>query len=335
VAATKDPKTARDATKALSTGVRYLRAVLVEDDPLARRYLREVLYDVSTQIEVRECATLENAVRYLERGSVDVVLLDLNLPDSEGDETFAFLHSRFPHIPIVIATGDNRLETAFRLVERGAADYVLKSEQPISIVRRVLLAVERWRHTVPASRRASDEYRQLEAAQAELKTAHSSGQHIAVTAAKERREDALVTVIQTTLGEMLNVKTELQRFVGDVDQLRTMVQDHERTLQGDSERPPLQHQVKLLTESVEKYRVRIDSVTEEVKEVQRDSAVLEVQREADQQLSEARHRYSTEHWKFWQKVVAGIVAIVIAIISGYFTVRQTGKLLKETSSPAP
>lgn len=74
----------------------------------------------------------------------DVVVLDLNLPDSMGLETFSSLHQRFPNTPVVILSGQDDEEVAVDAVRKGAQDYVPKGsvDAPL-LVRSLLYAIER------------------------------------------------------------------------------------------------------------------------------------------------------------------------------------------------
>jgi DNA-binding NarL/FixJ family response regulator len=323
-----------EAVAPIARGKQHLRAVLVEDDPMARRYLRELFYELSTQIDVRECETLENAFRYLERGDVDVVLLDLNLPDSSGRETFDLLHSRFPHVPVIVATGDDRIESALELIRDGAADFVLKSEKPISIFRHVVLAVERHRHTVPAPRDLVQQYRRLEKAEVGLSKAHSSGQHQAVKIAEVTAGREMITVTKSMFQQLMQASEERKTLMGKIEEMAALVKEHDRVLvRGTSDRPPLRHVVRDLERAVGQHREKLDSIEEIVEDKERDSVVMQVQHKAEREVLEAKHRYSTEHWALWQKVVAAVVAIVTTVVSGYLALRGAGKLVHEAAPP--
>ncbi len=64
----------------------------------------------------------------LAEGSVDAVLLDLGLPDSQGLSTFENIHSAAPQVPIVILTGFKDDAQGVEAVRRGAQDYLSKGK---------------------------------------------------------------------------------------------------------------------------------------------------------------------------------------------------------------
>lgn len=93
---------------------------------------------------VHSLRNLRDALGYLQAGRIDVILMDLNLPDSAGLQTFEAVNQAFPDLPIVILTGDDDLEKATRAVASGAQDYVPKHEGDIRLLSRsVLYAYER------------------------------------------------------------------------------------------------------------------------------------------------------------------------------------------------
>jgi signal transduction histidine kinase len=71
---------------------------------------------------------LQAAIERLTVGGVDIVLLDLNLPDSRGLETLDALYARFSSVPIVVLTGLADEQTGVQAVRQGAQDYLVKGQ---------------------------------------------------------------------------------------------------------------------------------------------------------------------------------------------------------------
>jgi DNA-binding NarL/FixJ family response regulator len=85
-------------------------------------------------------------VTRLERGDIDVVLLDLSLPDSQGLDTFVKMHAHAPDMPIVVLSALDDEALAASAVRDGAQDYLVKGEMPLELVARSLrYAIERHR----------------------------------------------------------------------------------------------------------------------------------------------------------------------------------------------
>lgn len=98
------------------------------------------------RFKVEAAASLEAVLIYLREFTPDVILLDLNLTDSRGFDTFEAIHKQVPSIPIVILTCMNDESMACEAVSRGAQDYLVKPQVNPGVISRVLrYAVERKR----------------------------------------------------------------------------------------------------------------------------------------------------------------------------------------------
>lgn len=83
-----------------------IKVLLIEDSPGDARLIREMLLEDSTiAFELVHTDQLSKGLECLKGDGVDVILLDLGLPDSQGIDTLHAILSRVHHIPIVIQTG--------------------------------------------------------------------------------------------------------------------------------------------------------------------------------------------------------------------------------------
>jgi Flp pilus assembly CpaE family ATPase len=90
--------------------------------------------------------TLAAGLNRLAQGGVDVILLDLGLPDSDGAETFARTKAQAPGIPIIILSAADSEPLALKMIQEGAADYLVKSTcSAAALIRAVRYAVVRHR----------------------------------------------------------------------------------------------------------------------------------------------------------------------------------------------
>lgn len=122
-----------------------LRIMLIEDDygdaELVRAYLEDGADHV---ISLTHAPLLAEGVATLTTGGADVVLLDLNLPDSTGLSTFTTLRARFPDIPIIVLSGLDDREISTMAVREGAQDFIVKGAfDGRSLYRAMLHAIER------------------------------------------------------------------------------------------------------------------------------------------------------------------------------------------------
>ena len=122
------------------------RILLVEDSHTDAQLVQGHLKRSEQAFVVVRHTTLAAGLEQLTRGDIDVVLLDLNLPDSRGLDTFRALHRHALGIPIVVLSGEDDLGLALEAVKLGAQDYLTKGEfNRSSLTRSVRYAIERAR----------------------------------------------------------------------------------------------------------------------------------------------------------------------------------------------
>lgn len=141
-----------------------IRVLVVEDSAvdaeLMAGYLASHTGDESASFTMRRVASLGDARCVLEDEAVDVILLDLSLPDATGRESLDALLERSPDVPIVVMTGRADDALAAEAVRAGAQDYLVKGREDRRAVRRAVHhAVERQRLVCQARQaaRARDE----------------------------------------------------------------------------------------------------------------------------------------------------------------------------------
>src|SRR5689334_6772144 len=127
------------------------RVLVIEDDPEYCQYITSILTRGRNAFEVQTSATLAGVLDKLIGFNPDLILLDLDLPDSSGYETFLRVRARAGGTPIVILTGHDDDLTAIRSVGDGAQEYLVKCfQQPKLIVRCLHMALRRHaRHLAP------------------------------------------------------------------------------------------------------------------------------------------------------------------------------------------
>jgi PAS domain S-box-containing protein len=121
-----------------------IRVLLVEDDEPDSAVLREALAAARPPIEVEHCRTLGDAIAHLAEPKFDAVLLNLDLPDSQGLQTIDRALAETPGLPIVVITAAEEPDLGVAAVQHGAQDYLVKSENDPRYLSHVLrYAVER------------------------------------------------------------------------------------------------------------------------------------------------------------------------------------------------
>ncbi len=134
-----------------------IRVLLIEDDPDDIFFVRESLTVNNTQRFELLCETqLAGAIECLEFEPIDVILLDLSLPDSQGFDTFVELHTVQSGIPIIVLTGLHDNEMALRMLRLGAQGYLMKGRDDLAMLPRAIqYAIDQFhlRETVRYERR--------------------------------------------------------------------------------------------------------------------------------------------------------------------------------------
>jgi DNA-binding response OmpR family regulator len=105
------------------------RVLLIEDSEEAMFMVRYALQEYGNGRYRLEWANrLSAGLDYLSQGGIDIVLLDLGLPESSGPESYAWVREIAPQVPVVVLTGDERAETEFAVTASGAEGYLVKDQ---------------------------------------------------------------------------------------------------------------------------------------------------------------------------------------------------------------
>lgn len=104
-----------------------IKILLIEDNPADIASIREIISDESSTFDFEYKEKLSGGINRLKEGNIDIVLLDLSLPDSLGIGTLSKLHSEAPSVPIIVLTNLDDEIIAIDAVQEGAMDYLIKS----------------------------------------------------------------------------------------------------------------------------------------------------------------------------------------------------------------
>ena len=137
-----------------------VRVLLVEDNPEDAQVIEEVLTEeTDTLFDVTWANSLAAGLKVFEQGKVEVVLLDLKLPDSQGLDTLAKMCQQEPDVPIVILTASDDEWMASQALQHGAQDYLVKGYvqvYPNLLQRAMRYAMER-KHTDATHKKTQSE----------------------------------------------------------------------------------------------------------------------------------------------------------------------------------
>ncbi len=122
-----------------------VKLLLLEDNPGDQLIFKDLITEIDyPEIRVDTVVRLSDGFDYLKENKVDIVVLDLGLPDSNGIETFYKTQKEFPDLPILVLTGNIDSTTGVEAVQNGAQDYLIKGELSSKLLSRsILYAIER------------------------------------------------------------------------------------------------------------------------------------------------------------------------------------------------
>lgn len=119
-----------------------IRVLMVDDHALFRDGMRYVLQQLADDVEILDTGDLEEGFRMAAANpDIDLALLDLNMPGSEGIASVAAFHQSHPTIPLVVVSGSDDRDDIERVMEVGAMGFISKmsaSKIMLSALRMVL-----------------------------------------------------------------------------------------------------------------------------------------------------------------------------------------------------
>src|ERR1700675_4781939 len=118
--------------------------LLIEDNPGDADLVRLRLVEGQSPVDVSCVDRLSDGLASLTNQRPSVVLLDLNLPDSQGAETFRKVLEKAPGVPVVILSGQDDVGLAMKALHQGVQDYLLKGDITSNHLERAMrYAIER------------------------------------------------------------------------------------------------------------------------------------------------------------------------------------------------
>jgi diguanylate cyclase (GGDEF)-like protein/PAS domain S-box-containing protein len=119
--------------------------LVVEDNPGDARLLREMFAEQRAQNStITHVGSMSDAEKHLASNEVDVILLDLGLPDAQGLDAVRRAHAAAPRVALVVVTGLDDETLATQALQEGAQDYLIKGQIEIrGLIRALRYAVER------------------------------------------------------------------------------------------------------------------------------------------------------------------------------------------------
>ena len=115
-----------------------LRIMLVDDHPIVRRGLRDILVEAFDQAVIHEVGSAHEAMALARAQSWSVVILDLSLPDASGLDVLKKIRDARPRLPVLILSMHAVDQFARRAIAAGASGYLTKEAADAELVTAVM-----------------------------------------------------------------------------------------------------------------------------------------------------------------------------------------------------
>lgn len=105
-----------------------MKILLADDHALFREGMRYVLQQLPGSVEILETGNFQDALKLAgQHPELDLALLDLHMPGSDGPKSVSYFHQRYPHIPVVVVSGEEASANMEKVMNYGAMGFVSKS----------------------------------------------------------------------------------------------------------------------------------------------------------------------------------------------------------------
>lgn len=128
---TETPARESDVTVSRSA---TMRIMLVDDHPIVRRGLRDILVDAFADVEIHEVGSGRDALAMIHAHSWNVMVLDLSLPDGSGLDVLKRVRELRPRLPVLILSMHAADQFARRAIAAGASGYLTKDAADAELV---------------------------------------------------------------------------------------------------------------------------------------------------------------------------------------------------------
>jgi two-component system, NarL family, invasion response regulator UvrY len=117
-----------------------IKVIIVDDHPVVRRGLKQIIEDEPDMEVAGEAKNAEECFSLVRKMKCSLVLLDITLPDRSGFDVLKQLQYEFPRLPVLILSAHSEDQYALRFIKAGASGYLMKegaSEELIKAIKKV------------------------------------------------------------------------------------------------------------------------------------------------------------------------------------------------------
>jgi two-component system invasion response regulator UvrY len=127
-----------------------IKIAIVDDHALVRAGLRQYLSEQVDLQVIAEAANGREALDIVRKGLVDVLVMDLSMPEQSGVDALAAIRARAPELPVLILSGFPETHYATTLLRQGASGYLNKECDPEEIVTAIRTVARGRKYITPA-----------------------------------------------------------------------------------------------------------------------------------------------------------------------------------------
>ncbi|MPS72790.1 MAG: response regulator transcription factor [Chryseobacterium sp.] len=128
-----------------------IRVLIVDDHQLMIEGLRSLLEDEESISFVAGATSMQETMAFLETNSIDVILMDVNMPDSSGIEITKKVKELYPRIKVVALTMHDDISIISKMIKAGASGYVLKRTNMHEVVDALKIVYKDGKYLSPSA----------------------------------------------------------------------------------------------------------------------------------------------------------------------------------------
>ena len=114
-----------------------IRVIIVDDHPVVRRGLKQIIAAEQGMQVVGEAENAREALRVIRQTACDAVVLDITLPDGSGLDVLSRLKSERSALPVLIMSMHQEEQYAMRVLKAGASGYLMKDSIPEELIKAI------------------------------------------------------------------------------------------------------------------------------------------------------------------------------------------------------
>jgi signal transduction histidine kinase len=225
-----------------------IKILVVEDDPVNRILMEGLIKGFDIQVgQTAYVESLSDTMEHLNGNVFDVVLLDLNLPDSSGLDTLDSVLKQAPYMAVVVVTGEHGEDLGLQAVAKGAQEYMIKASfNKETLSRSIRYAIER--------KRAEEKLNNMQNQLIQNEKLASIGQ-LAAGVAHE---------MNTPMGFVASNFATLQKYMNKLLHLFSMYEDLLLTVETGTKEERIE---KMQEVSKHRKEIKIDFILDDIKEL--------------------------------------------------------------------